>query len=157
MNKTYHENDLHLEPMLAGGCRARKTRKNGISYFFERFNVSPTLVLSAEYQPVFLAVTDRHACEEACSFGLFRKHGVYWEVHGSESSVWNFDRLWMPEETSLKALRHRVVNGSLGMQDGVDCFATALLAKIDYLEHQPTMLKVPVTVMQTAKARFRHH
>lgn len=45
------------------------------------------------------------------AFVLFRKGKKYYEVHGSHCSCYGLEEQWSPEETDIKALKHRVENG----------------------------------------------
>ena len=66
---------------------------------------------------------------------LFRKDGKLYEVNGSHCSCYALEGQWEPEETTVEALRHRVINGRLG-EAGYDenPFAKELLQVLDDLE-----------------------
>lgn len=48
------------------------------------------------------------------AFVLFERDGLLYEVNGSHCSCYGLEGQWEPEETSVDALRHRIVEGSLG-------------------------------------------
>jgi hypothetical protein len=49
------------------------------------------------------------------AFVLFRKGGKLFEVNGSHCSCFGLEGQWEPEEVSVDDLKHRVKNGSLGV------------------------------------------
>lgn len=51
---------------------------------------------------------------EGDAFILFRKDGKLYEVNGGHCSCYGLEGQWEPEETSIEALRHRIVNGKCG-------------------------------------------
>jgi len=48
------------------------------------------------------------------AFVLFERDGKLYEVNGGHCSCYGLEGQWDPEETSVKELRHRIENGSLG-------------------------------------------
>jgi len=74
---------------------------------------------------------------EGYAFVLFRRDGKLYEVNGSHCSCYGLEGQWDPEETTVDALRHRVVAGELG-GGGYDenPFAEELLEVLDGLEQQ---------------------
>lgn len=50
------------------------------------------------------------------AFVLFEKDGVLYEVNGSHCSCYGLEGQWMPEETTLEALEHRLNKGTLGLE-----------------------------------------
>jgi len=106
--------------------------------FFERFGVRYDTVKAEGYTPLFLAITHSSSGEEAESFGLFEKSGKkgpqYFEVLGSECSVWDFNGQWEPELTTPAVLWHRLTHGQLGLADGNDAFNTSLKAVVAKLD-----------------------
>lgn len=52
---------------------------------------------------------------DGSAFVLFERNGILYEVNGSHCSCYGLEEnQWNPEETSVEALRHRIVNGNLG-------------------------------------------
>lgn len=110
--------------------------------FFERFGTTRKAVMAEGYRPLFLAIGSSSSGEEATSFGLFEKDSQLWEVNGSECSAWDFNGQWEPEMVPLAALRRRLEQGTLGMDDGHDNFASSLRAYLGILEAaQPVATK----------------
>ena len=70
---------------------------------------------------------------EGDAFVLFRKNGRLYEVNASHCSCYGLENQWEPEETSVKALRHRIERGVLGH----GTFSKSLLAILDELEVTP--------------------
>ena len=71
---------------------------------------------------------------DCCAFVLFRRDGKLWEVNGSHCSCYGLEGQWDPEETTVDALRHRVMSGTLGKGDsGENLFADELLQVLDSL------------------------
>lgn len=54
---------------------------------------------------------------DGSAFVLFERDGNLYEVNGGHCSCYGLEGQWEPEETSVEALRHRIVNGHLG-RDG---------------------------------------
>jgi hypothetical protein len=74
---------------------------------------------------------------EGYAFVLFRRDGKLYEVNGSHCSCFGLEDQWRPEETTVGALRHRVVNGELGKGDwDENPFADELLEILDALSAQ---------------------
>jgi hypothetical protein len=57
---------------------------------------------------------------DSSSFFLFRQGGKLWEVHGSHCSCYGFEDQWLPEETSLVALKDRAEKGNVFYCGGYD-------------------------------------
>ncbi len=55
-----------------------------------------------------------YANYEGWAFVLFERNDVLYEVNGSHCSCYGLEDQWNPEETSVEALRHRMVKGNLG-------------------------------------------
>ena len=51
------------------------------------------------------------------AFVLFEQNGKLYEITASHCSCYGLKGQWKPEETSVGALRYRMVNGSLGAND----------------------------------------
>mgnify|MGYP000217434116 CR=1 FL=1 len=51
---------------------------------------------------------------EGDTFVLFERDGKLFEVNGSHCSCYGLENQFDPEETSLEALKHRLVEGKLG-------------------------------------------
>ena len=51
---------------------------------------------------------------EGWAFVLFERVGVLYEVNASHCSCYGLEGQWVPEETSVEALRHRMNEGNLG-------------------------------------------
>ena len=51
------------------------------------------------------------------AFVLFEQNGKLYEITASHCSCYGLEGQWKPEETSVGALRYRMVNGSLGAND----------------------------------------
>ena len=49
---------------------------------------------------------------EGDAFVLFKKNGKLYEVNGSHCSCMGLEKQWEPEETTIKALKHRFIEGS---------------------------------------------
>lgn len=49
------------------------------------------------------------------AFVLFRRYGELFEVNGSHCSCYGLEGQWDPEVTTVEALRHRLDEGSLGV------------------------------------------
>ena len=54
------------------------------------------------------------------AFVLFRQDGILYEINASHDSVGLVTGQWEPEETFVKALRHRLEQGRLGRGTGDD-------------------------------------
>ncbi len=50
---------------------------------------------------------------------VFRKNRKLYEVNGSHCSCYGLEGQWEPELTSVRALRHRLENGTLGSYLGI--------------------------------------
>lgn len=48
---------------------------------------------------------------DGSSFVLFRQNGKLYEVNGSHCSCFRLEGQWKPEETTVKSLKHIVVEG----------------------------------------------
>lgn len=71
---------------------------------------------------------------EGDAFVLFRRGGKLYEVNGSHCSCFELEGQWEPEETTVTALRHRIVNGTLGnVSYEENPFASELLQVLDTL------------------------
>jgi len=57
-----------------------------------------------------------YGCEsyEGDAFVLFEREGKLFEVNGSHCSCFGLEQQFVPEETTLEALRHRLVEGRMG-------------------------------------------
>lgn len=112
--------------VLAGECLTA-----GATEFASRFCMTDSQKI--KYQPLFLALVSSSSGEVATSFGLFKKDGLLWEVSGSECSMWDFNGQFVPEATTVDALKHRVLHGHLGRSDidAYDCYGRDLLALLD--------------------------
>jgi len=65
---------------------------------------------------------------DGSAFVLFRRDGKLYEVNGGHCSCYGLENQWRPEETSKKALLHRIEKGRLGKGDYVgEQFAQQLL------------------------------
>lgn len=51
------------------------------------------------------------------AFVLFEKGGKLFEVNGSHCSCYGLEDQWQPEETTLEALKHRLVEGKMGQDN----------------------------------------
>ena len=59
---------------------------------------------------------------EGRAFVLYRQGDRLYEVNGSHCSCYGLEGQWQPEETSLEAIKHRLVEGYLGyLHDSVHC------------------------------------
>lgn len=67
------------------------------------------------------------------AFVLFEKDGKLYEVNGSHCSCYGLEGQWEPEETTIEALRHRMMQGTLGKND-YHPFAVELEALLNQLE-----------------------
>ena len=54
---------------------------------------------------------------EGDAFVLFEKEGKIFEVNGGHCSCYGLEGQFSPEETTLEALNHRLVNGKMGQDD----------------------------------------
>lgn len=54
---------------------------------------------------------------EGDAFVLFEKEGKLFEVNGGHCSCYGLEGQFSPEETTLEALNHRLVNGKMGQDD----------------------------------------
>lgn len=54
------------------------------------------------------------------AFVLFEKEGKLFEVNGGHCSCYGLEGQFEPEETTLEALRHRLVDGKMGQDDYSD-------------------------------------
>ncbi len=54
------------------------------------------------------------------AFVLFEKEGKLFEVNGGHCSCYGLEGQFQPEETTLEALRHRLVEGKMGQDDYSD-------------------------------------
>jgi|BioPla2DNA2_1021312.scaffolds.fasta_scaffold39464_3 hypothetical protein len=54
------------------------------------------------------------------AFVLFEKEGKLFEVNGGHCSCYGLEGQFKPEETTLEALRHRLVEGKMGQDDYSD-------------------------------------
>jgi hypothetical protein len=52
---------------------------------------------------------------EGDAFVLYRQDGKLYEVHGGHCSCYGLEGQWDPEETDVATLRHRMMNGRLGL------------------------------------------
>jgi hypothetical protein len=60
------------------------------------------------------------------AFVLFAKDGKLYEVNGSHCSCYGLEGQWVPEETVLKELVNRIVNGTFGREYSENTFADGL-------------------------------
>ncbi len=51
---------------------------------------------------------------DGSAFVLFERDDKLYEVNGGHCSCYGLEDQWVPEETSVDALRYRIKNGSLG-------------------------------------------
>lgn len=110
------------------------TGDRAVGAFLARFGTGKTEVEKEGYRPLFLAYGQSCGGEPATSFGLFEKKGRLYEVHGTESSIEDFNGQWEPEETYPAALYHALVHGTLGWDDENDEFHTLLKSWLEELE-----------------------
>lgn len=54
---------------------------------------------------------------EGDAFVLFEKEGKLFEVNGGHCSCYGLEGQFSPEETTLEALNHRLINGKMGQDD----------------------------------------
>lgn len=54
------------------------------------------------------------------AFVLFEKEGKLFEVNGGHCSCYGLEGQFDPEETTLEALRHRLIEGKMGQDDYSD-------------------------------------
>lgn len=54
------------------------------------------------------------------AFVLFERDGKLFEVNGSHCSCYGLEGQWTPEETTIEALRYRLVEGKMGQDDYSD-------------------------------------
>ena len=54
---------------------------------------------------------------EGYAFVLFEKEGKLFEVNGGHCSCYGLEGQFSPEETTLEALSHRLINGKMGQDD----------------------------------------
>ena len=54
---------------------------------------------------------------EGKAFVLFECEGKLFEVNGSHCSCFGLEGQFIPHETTIEALRHRLVNGTMGRDD----------------------------------------
>lgn len=91
-----------------------------------------------------------YGCDSS-AFVLFERDGKLYEVNGSHCSCHGLESLnyyggcdtqWEPEETTVEALEHRLVHGSLGDVGGYDHegYAEQSRRVIDYLKSQSAAL-----------------
>ena len=59
-------------------------------------------------------------CYSGHAFVLFERDGKLFEVNGSHCSCYGLEGQWKPEETTIEALEHRLLNGSLGNEEWAD-------------------------------------
>jgi len=57
---------------------------------------------------------------DGSAFVLFERDGKLYEVNGSHCSCYGLEDQWVPEETSVAELRHRIEHGSLGQDSYYD-------------------------------------
>lgn len=107
-------------------CCNSQTHKQGPEAFFTLFGKS--WEHCGGYEPLFLASNYSCSGEMATTYGLFKKNNLFYEVYGTECSVWDFDGQWEPEEITLEAILHKINHGSLGSGSDYDEqeFATEL-------------------------------
>lgn len=88
-----------------------------------------------------------YGCDSS-AFVLFERDGKLFEVNGGHCSCYGLGEQdysgtsgtqWEPEETTVEALEHRLVHGSLGSVGGYDSEGYAAQSRqvIDYLKHRP--------------------
>ena len=69
------------------------------------------------------------------AFVLYEKAGEFYEVTGGHCSCYGLEGQWKPEATTLNAIAHRIVKGSLGHADyETSPFAEELANAIGMLE-----------------------
>lgn len=51
------------------------------------------------------------------AFVMFERDGKLYEVNGSHCSCYGLEGQWSPEETTLEAIKHRLVEGTFGVDD----------------------------------------
>lgn len=69
------------------------------------------------------------------AFVLFRKDGKLYEVNGGHCSCYGLEGQWIPEETTIAELKHRIEKGGLGRDTYCgNEFATELSVLLDELE-----------------------
>lgn len=69
------------------------------------------------------------------SFVLFEKDNKLFEVNGGHCSCHGLEGQWDPEETSISELRHRLKNGTLGIDyDGRNEYAAELSELFDVFD-----------------------
>ncbi|WP_449600335.1 hypothetical protein [Paenibacillus sp. Marseille-Q9583] len=81
---------------------------------------------------------------EGEAFVLFRRKsdGKLYEVNGSHCSCYGLEGQWNPEETTVEALEHRLVNGTLGKSgwdDDINRFADELTEVLRSLNGSTTI------------------
>jgi hypothetical protein len=57
---------------------------------------------------------------DGSAFVLFERDGKLYEVNGGHCSCYGLEGQWDPEETSVEALRYRIVEGELGKSSYYD-------------------------------------
>lgn len=68
------------------------------------------------------------------AFVLFRKEGKLFEVNAGHCSCYGLEDQWTPEETSIEALRHRILLGEMGSNYGRNTYKDELIQVLDSLE-----------------------
>lgn len=84
---------------------------------WERSKEELTLAL-AKYETVnVLLASYSYENYSGDAFALFEQGGKLYEVNGGHCSCHGLEGQWIPEETTLEALSHRLEKGTLGTND----------------------------------------
>jgi hypothetical protein len=106
----------------------------GIAALRRDFNITKKDIKEEE---VLLAYYDRDEYEGS-AFVLFLRNGTLYEVNGSHCSCYGLEEdQWEIDDTNIEVLRHRLTEGTLGLNYyEQDCFASLLSKILDNLESE---------------------
>ena len=101
---------------------------NDVEDVKESFEISDVDLLGVR---ILLASYESDGCD-GYAFVLFVCDGKLFEVNGSVCSIYDLEEQWLPEETSVEELRHRLKEGLLGSpREGCGGFAQELSKVLD--------------------------
>lgn len=83
-------------------------------YFKEKRNEMKTALEKWESVNILFASYNNESYS-GDAFVLIEKNGKLYEVNGSHCSCYGLEGQWEPEETNLEALKHRLIEGKMGV------------------------------------------